>query len=174
MKRETTSWFSAPVLVAVIAWIAFPAAAQEYLGRLGGSPYSADSTANPYGRYGSPYSAQSVNNELGRYGSPYSSEGARNPYTTGGPRIVAEDGTYLGRLNANRFDSESVANPFGTYGSPTSSKSINNPTGRYGSPYSRQSPNNPYTTQSPRLFGETPFWKQVTGGDRGASPGQPR
>ena len=35
------------------------------------------------------------------------------------PRIYAPDGTYLGKLNANRYDPESVSNPYGTYGSKT-------------------------------------------------------
>lgn len=32
--------------------------------------------------------------------------------------------------------------------------SVANPYGRYGSPYSSQSPKNPYATQAPLLFGD--------------------
>lgn len=98
-------------------------------------------TSNPY--LGTP---------VGQYDSrmnPYSAIGAQNPYTTQGGRIYSQDGAYLGRLNSNRYDPESVANPYGRYGSPYSANSINNPFGRYGSPYSVESARNPYATQPP-------------------------
>jgi len=51
-----------------------------------------------------------------------SSEGeAASPY------LVSPDGTYLGNLNTNKYDPNSVANPYGKYGSKYSDKSINNP-----------------------------------------------
>ena len=81
--------------------------------------------------------------------SPYSPFGARNPYTSDGGRIYGQDGQYLGRLNANPYDPESVANPYGRYGSEYSPNSINNPYGRYGSEYSSQSARNPYSTTPP-------------------------
>ncbi len=124
----------------------------EYLGRLSANPYASDSTANPYSQAGSPYSSTSVNNRFGPYGSPYSSTSARNPYATDAPDIVAEDGTYLGKLSDNRYDPDSVANPYGRYGSKYSPTSINNPYSTYGSRFSPQSPNNPYATQAPLLF----------------------
>lgn len=126
----------------------------QFLGRLSANPYASDSTANPYSTAGSPYSAESVNNPFGPYGSPYSATSARNPYATDAPKIVAQDGTYLGELSANPYDPDSVSNPYGRYGSPYSSTSINNPYSTYGSPYSSQSPNNPYATQAPLLFGD--------------------
>ena len=126
----------------------------EFLGRLSANPYASDSTANPYSAAGSPYSAKSVNNPYGPYGSPYSPVSARNPYATDAPDIVAQDGTYLGKLSDNPYDPDSVSNPYGRYGSPYSSTSINNPYSTYGSPYSSQSPNNPYATQAPLLFGD--------------------
>jgi hypothetical protein len=125
-----------------------------YLGRLSANPYASDSTANPYSPAGSPYSSKSVNNPYGPYGSPFSPTSARNPYATDAPKIVAQDGTYLGELSDNPYDPDSVANPYGRCGSPYSSTSINNPYSTYGSPYSSQSPNNPYTTQAPLLFGD--------------------
>jgi hypothetical protein len=59
------------------------------------------------------------------------------------PKIIAPDGQYLGNLNNNRFDPNSVANPYGQYGSRFSPDSINNPYGTYGNPYSQQY-SNPY------------------------------
>lgn len=126
----------------------------EYLGRLSANPYAVDSTANLYSQAGSPYSSTSVNNRFGRYGSPFSATSARNPYATDAPDIVAQDGTYLGKLSDNPYDPDSVSNPYGRYGSPYSSTSINNPYSTYGSPYSSQSPNNPYAAQAPLLFGD--------------------
>lgn len=81
--------------------------------------------------------------------SPYSPVGARNPYATDGGRIYGADGTYLGKLNANRYDPESVANPYGRYGSRYSSTSINNPYSEYGSKYSNSSARNPYASAPP-------------------------
>jgi hypothetical protein len=60
------------------------------------------------------------------------------------PRLYAPDGTYLGNLNTNQFDPNSVSNPYGQYGSPYSPNSINNPYGQYGNPYSPNSVRNPY------------------------------
>jgi hypothetical protein len=126
----------------------------EFLGRLSANRYEDDSTANPYSSAGSPYSAKSVNNRFGSYGSPFSPTSARNPYATDAPKIVAQDGTYLGKLSENRYDPDSVSNLYGRYGSPYSSTSINNPYSTYGSRFSPQSPNNPYATQAPLLFGD--------------------
>jgi len=52
------------------------------------------------------------------------------------PQIYAPDGTYLGNLNTNRFDPNSVSNPYGQYGSQYAPNSINNPYGQYGSQFS--------------------------------------
>jgi hypothetical protein len=60
------------------------------------------------------------------------------------PKIYAPNGTYLGNLNSNQFDPNSVSNPFGQYGSQFSPNSINNPFGTYGSPFSPNSVNNPF------------------------------
>lgn len=68
------------------------------------------------------------------------------------PYIVSPDGTYLGKLNNNRYDPDSVVNPYGQYGSKYSPKSINNEYGEYSSRYSPKSPNNPYATQAPNIY----------------------
>lgn len=60
-------------------------------------------------------------------------------------------GKYLGNLNNNKLDPNSVSNPMGRYGSPLSPDSINNSMGQYGSPLSNSSVNNPYATNAPIL-----------------------
>lgn len=128
------------VLTLAIVWSPAVAHAQ--------TPDPAYLTRNPYlGSPISPYDARV---------SPYSSYGAGNQYTTGGGRIYAQDGTYLGRLNSNSYDPESVANPYGRYGSRYSSESVNNPSGRYGSEYSTQSPTDPYTSTPPIVVYDEP------------------
>ena len=62
--------------------------------------------------------------------------------------LYARDGTYLGEMNANPYDANSISNPYGKYGSPYSPTSIKNPYSKYGSPYSTESVNNPYITPS--------------------------
>lgn len=57
----------------------------------------------------------------------------------------------LGNLSANPYDPDSTSNPYGA-GSQYDSNSINNPNGRYGSPYSNQSATNPYATDTPKLY----------------------
>ena len=59
------------------------------------------------------------------------------------PRIYAPDGTYLGNLNSNKFDPNSISNSFGRYGNKFSPDSVNNKFGRYGNPFSPQY-SNPY------------------------------
>ena len=58
-------------------------------------------------------------------------------------------GQYLGNLSANKFDENSVSNPYGRYGSEYSPDSIKNPYSQWGSPYSNKSVNNEYATQAP-------------------------
>jgi hypothetical protein len=60
----------------------------KYLGNFGGNQYDANSTSNPYGRYGSEYSADSIDNPYGQYGSRYSNDSPNNPYATNPPAIV--------------------------------------------------------------------------------------
>lgn len=59
------------------------------------------------------------------------------------PKIYAPDGTYLGNLNQNQFDPNSISNEFGRYGSKFSPDSVNNEFGKYGNPFSPQY-SNPY------------------------------
>ena len=75
-------------------------------------------TANPYlpgatGAQGAKYNPLSPANPYSVYGSAYSPDGSRNQYTTGGLNVVGADGQYLGKLNSNRYDPNSVSNPHG-------------------------------------------------------------
>ena len=60
----------------------------KYLGQLGGNPYDANSTSNPYGQYGNPYSSDSINNPYGNYGSEDSPSSPNNPYATSPPVVI--------------------------------------------------------------------------------------
>jgi hypothetical protein len=59
---------------------------------------------------------------------------------------------FLGCFDCSEYDSESIWNPYGRYGSEYSSTSINNPYSRYGSRYSPYSACNEYATQPPILW----------------------
>lgn len=72
----------------------------------------------------------------------------------GSPILVGPQGQYLGRLNSNRFDPDSVANPFGRYGSRFSPDSINNEFGRWGSQFSPDGVRNPFGTGGPHIIGD--------------------
>lgn len=69
-----------------------------------------------------------------------------------GAKIIAQDdeNTYLGKV-ANKYDSESIFNGYGTYGNKYNSNSIWNAYGTFGSAYSSHSPCNQYT-RTPPMF----------------------
>lgn len=56
---------------------------------------------------------------------------------------------FLGTINFNKYDKDSLANKYGDYGSQYSSESIFNKYGNYGSAYSDKSPFNKYTSTPP-------------------------
>lgn len=56
---------------------------------------------------------------------------------------------YLGCLNCDSYNSNSIWNAYGTYGSSYNSKSIWNSYGSYGSEYSSTSPFNSYASYPP-------------------------
>lgn len=61
-------------------------------------------------------------------------------------------GEYMGCLNCNSYDSNSIWNEYGTYGSSYNSESIWNEYGTYGSKYSSFSPWNTYSTDPPGIY----------------------
>jgi len=80
------------------------------------------------------------------YGRAVAVPGQRDNYLQGG------DGQFLGTITENAFDSESILNPYGPYGSIYSPTSIHNVYSKYGSAYSALSINSPYATNPPILF----------------------
>jgi hypothetical protein len=56
---------------------------------------------------------------------------------------------YLGCLNCNSYDSNSIWNEYGDYGSPYDNRSIWNEYGTYGSEYNSDSPWNEYASNPP-------------------------
>ena len=81
--------------------------------------------------------------------------------TIAGALLFGDDGQYLGRFT-NRFDSESVLNEYGAYGSPYRSNSTNNEYGTYGSPYSSLSARNPFATRPPLIVRNGQFLAYYT------------
>ena len=67
-------------------------------------------------------------------------------------RIVAANGTFLGTMNENAYDTNSIYNTYGTFGSKYASNSIFNQYGNYGSDYSDMSPFNQYASNPPGLY----------------------
>src|SRR5215469_15496089 len=112
------------IVLAISLWLGVcGVAGAQYLGNYTANPYLPPAPPQPPGTFPNPY------------GTTFNS-----------PKLYDSQGGYHGNLNANQFDPNSVANPFGQYGSPYSPNSITNPYGAYGSPYSPQSPSNPYGT----------------------------
>lgn len=70
-----------------------------------------------------------------------------------GVQLYGSDGTYLGNLNSNQYDPNSVANPFGPYGSQFSDRSINNQFGRWGSQFSPDGVRNQFSVGRPAPLG---------------------
>lgn len=66
--------------------------------------------------------------------------------------LLAQDGQFLGMLSSNKYQSDSVMNEYGSYGSKYSSTSIFNQYGQYGSRYASYSPFNPYTSTPPQII----------------------
>lgn len=98
-------------------------------------PYDSRCLNNPYGA-GSPYKANGLMNPYSQNGSTYSNKSWTNPYATNAPRIYDSQGNYRGRLSVNKYDPDSVSNPYGRFGNPYLPQSIKNPYGAgnsYGS-----------------------------------------
>ncbi len=66
--------------------------------------------------------------------------------------ILAEDGEFLGSLENKRFDSNSIYNKFGPYGSRFSVSSIFNRFGIYGNGFSAYSAYNTITSTPPKIY----------------------
>jgi hypothetical protein len=82
-------------------------------------------------------------------------------YQFSGCILIAGNGTYLGKI-ANKYDSASIFNEYGEYGSAYSANSIWNKYGTYGSQYSSYSPFNPYTSTPPKVYKDGAFIGYLT------------
>lgn len=86
----------------------------------------------------------------------------KGPFSDYKNYIVASDGTFLGKLTRNKYDSLSILNPYGIHGSKYSSTSITNDYSQYGSKYSTQSPFNPYAQSPPKIYIDNNFSGYMT------------
>lgn len=70
-----------------------------------------------------------------------------------GAALIAQDdkNTYLGKIT-NSYDSDSIFNEYGTYGSEYNSSSIWNEYATFWSEYSSYSPHNSYTSTPPMII----------------------
>jgi len=66
--------------------------------------------------------------------------------------IVAQDGQYLGEISSNKYDSDSICDQYGTYGSKYSYKSIFNNYSKYGNNYSSYSAYNSFAYSPPIIY----------------------
>ncbi|MBU0533454.1 MAG: hypothetical protein KJ887_01455 [Candidatus Omnitrophica bacterium] len=66
--------------------------------------------------------------------------------------LIAQNNQFLGNITSNLYDSNSILNKYGTYGSKYSPTSIFNKYSEYGSKYGVYSINNPYCSRPPKLF----------------------
>ncbi len=103
--------------------------AQNYLGNLSVNPTLPPAMPQPPGTFNNPYG--NSNNS---------------------PQLYNSQGQFRGNLNSNQYDPNSVANPYGRFGSQYSPESINNPYGA-GSRYAPDSPTNPYGSGM-RVYGQ--------------------
>lgn len=119
------SSLSAIVMVALVA----PALAQSgsYIGNYSANPYAPKVEPQPRGSFTAPYGD-----------------------STDSPQLYGSQGRFRGNLNSNRADPDSVANPYGRYGSKYSEDSINNRYGA-GTRYNSDSPNN-RTSEGLRIY----------------------
>jgi hypothetical protein len=64
-------------------------------------------------------------------------------------QLKTPSGVFLGNVNRNKFDADSLVNPYSQYVSPYSAESIFNKFSQYGSPYGTESPYNKFSTTPP-------------------------
>jgi hypothetical protein len=128
----TGVFMRATIIAAAVLLVSFGAAHAQYMGNMSANPYLPPAAPQLPGTFTNPY------------GSGFNS-----------PKLYDSQGNFHGNVNSNPYDPDSIANPYGRYGSQYSPDSINNPYGQYGSRYSPQSPNNPYGTGMP-VYGTTP------------------
>jgi hypothetical protein len=115
------SVISAGLAATFLLCLAISPAAAQYMGNWTANPYLPPAAPQPPGTFSNPYGNDATS-----------------------PQLFDQGGNFRGNLNSNPYDPNSVANPYGRYGSPYSPDSVTNPYGSFGSPYATESPNNPY------------------------------
>jgi len=90
---------------------------------------------------------------------PLQTTGTTNYFSQVSKPIVApiylysnDQKTYLGKITIDKYDSESIWNEYGTYGSEYRTNSIMNKYGTYGSEYSSYSAMNTYASKPPVII----------------------
>lgn len=88
--------------------------------------------------------------ETGNYSSLSTGKSSLFQYAKFPLYLYSNDGkTYLGKLISNKYDTESIFNEYGSYGSEYRVDSIWNEYGQYGSKYSSKSAFNEYASSPP-------------------------
>lgn len=73
-----------------------------------------------------------------------------SPTSQNAPTIFDSQGKSLGKLSSDKYDPESVANPYGA-GSKYKADGVNNPYGKHGGQFGSESVANPYATNAPEV-----------------------
>lgn len=79
---------------------------KTFLGCLNCSQFDSGSVCNQFGQNGSEFSSYSIWNQFNSFGSEFSSYSPWNQFSSSGPVIVDKNGTFYGRLTANKFASD--------------------------------------------------------------------
>jgi len=66
--------------------------------------------------------------------------------------VLADDGTFLGKVSADRSDSQAILNPDGLFGGPASESGLMNPKSRYAGGEGDLSAGNPNAKRPPKLL----------------------
>lgn len=82
------------------------------------------------------------------------------------PYLMAQDGRFLGTLNPNVDDIDSIFNPYGLYGSKYSGTSIFNEEGTYGNENSAYSPFNELSQTPPKIIYKEKIMGYLTKNDK--------
>ena len=75
-----------------------------------------------------------------------------DPADLEGAVVIADDGEMLGKITKSAFDSKSIGNEFGEYGSRFRTKSLFNAFSKYASNFSSESAFNPSATKPPMIL----------------------
>lgn len=70
-----------------------------------------------------------------------------------GGKLYSNDGKFLGNVNNNQYDPNSISNPYGKYGNKYSPDSVNNEYGQYGNKYSPNHVPNPGKRNNQNQYG---------------------